>query len=241
MAILSEAVAVGLAVTLLLGAACMYLYSRLAYTEKRLGMLESVLVDIKMMMEESEEEHAVAHATPVMPMVGMPRPATAAPVEAAADTAADEKFYSSVLEQVGEEAAVPELTGAKTIEEALESMQAEEIVTPVTAAAAVPPAAEPLPSSGSNAIGPNYDAMTRQELATLAEQRGLRVTKRAGRGEIINLLRKSDQSQNASQSTGTENESGTVAGSLFPSAAPLDGGFPVDLGQTEQPLEEATL
>ena len=39
---------------LLLGAASFYFYARLTYTEKKLNLLETILLDIKMMVEMEE-------------------------------------------------------------------------------------------------------------------------------------------------------------------------------------------
>lgn len=222
MAILSEALAIGIFISLLFGAACFYLYSRISYTEKRLSMMESLLVDIKMMMESAE--HDAAHGAQVMPLT----PAAAyvgAPIDVASLPSArhsepeeeDESAYAAVLEQA-----------ASSVKEAkAESVLAE--------AEAEVEESTPLEKQK---VGPNYDSMTRAELATLAEQAGIRFNKRAGRGELITLLRKSGDSKNGSETTGTENGS---AGSLFPADGPVGGDLSLDSGNAGAALEEATI
>ena len=221
MAILSEALAIGIFISLLFGAACFYLYSRISYTEKRLSMMESLLVDIKMMMESAE--HDAAHGAEVMPLT----PATAyagAPIDVASLPSArrsepeeeDESAYAAVLEQAAS-AAAPAV--------AKEEAEAEADTN----------ASAPLEKQK---VGPNYDSMTRAELATLAEQGGIRFNKRAGRGELITLLRKAGDSKNGSETTGTENGS---AGSLFPADGPLGGDLSLDSGNAGAALEEATI
>jgi hypothetical protein len=219
MSVLSESLAIGIFLALLFGAACFYLYSRISYTEKRLSMMESLLVDIKMMIESAE--HDAVHGVQAMPLTpslgGAPYKAgsgggeLAKPIEVSSlpttATEEDESMYNSVLEEAA-----------------------------AAAAAAVPSAVAAVEESQK--VGPNYDAMTRAELATLADQRGIRVNKRAGRGEIITLLRKSDSSKNDSETTGTENGS---AGSLFQSDGPAGGDLSVDSGNAGAALEEAAI
>lgn len=193
MALLSEAFAVGILLMILFGSAAFYLYTRITYNEKRLSMMEGLLVDIKMMIESSEQG---SESAPVMPLASVYNytltPEEGTPLQE------DESVYAEALEQAQED-----LSGAMTEEEEAPAK-----------------------------VGPNYDAMTRAELATLAEQRNLRVTKRTGRGEIISLLRKSDGTNNGAGETGKEN-----AGALFPSDGPLGGDLSLDSGNAGASLD----
>jgi hypothetical protein len=198
---LSESMALSVLLLLIFGAATVYLYSRITYTEKRLSMMESLLVDIKMMIEGSTQTEAPA--PPVMPLASayhVPEPV-------------DESVYAAVLEQVQE---------------------APVAVAPVAVA---PVDTDTSSATGavedSQKVGPNYDAMTRAELAALAEQRNLRVTKRTGRGEIINLLRKADSSNNGPAATGENASSGTVE--------PVGGELSLDTGNAGADLEEVDM
>jgi len=191
MALLSEAFAVGILLMILFGSAAFYLYTRITYNEKRLSMMEGLLVDIKMMIESSEQG---SESAPVMPLASVYN-YTLAPEEGT-PLQEDESVYAEALEQAQED-----LSGATT---------------------------EEAPAK----VGPNYDAMTRAELATLAEQRNIRVTKRTGRGELVSLLRKSDGSNNGAGETGKEN-----AGALFPSDGPLGGDLAVDSGNAGASLD----
>jgi len=99
MALLSESIAVGVLLMLIFGSAAIYLYSRITYTEKRLSMMESLLVDIKMMIESTEQ-----HGPPVLPVASVhtPHVKAPAPVQQEAEVEAeaeDESVYTSVLEQ----------------------------------------------------------------------------------------------------------------------------------------------
>jgi hypothetical protein len=157
--------------------------------------------------------------------VAAPLPASASVVGGAPleENDADEKFYSSVLAEAAEGSAD---AVAEAVEEAVEA-----------------PAME-VETAASNRVEPNYDSMTRSELVALAEQRGVRVPKRLGRGEIISLLRKSDSSRNDTPSTGTDNASGptgALGGQLAAGTASMGGEFTVDLGQDAGTMEEANL
>ena len=199
MALMSESIAIAIFLIILFGSATVYLYSRITYNEKRLGMMESLLVDIKMMIESSEEEKA-----PVMPVASVysypAEPRAESPVAQKED---DESMYTAVLEQA-DVSGKPDATDLDT--DALEA-----------------------PAK----VRANYDGLTRAELATLAEQRSIRVTKRAGRGEIISALRKADESNNATAATGKED----APGALFPVDGPLGGDLSLDSGNTGAELD----
>jgi len=236
---MNDALIVGAVLIILVGALGFYLLSRLAYVEKKMGLMEAVLIDIKMALESIEQEQE--HLPPPVPQAPLPASAVmGAPgsmESSVAKVEVDDKFYNSVLDQVHEEgAALPSTASTASTASAASATSA----TSAASAASVISLDEE-ESSVSTKVGPNYDAMTRNELVTLAEQRGLRVPKRLGRGEVITLLRKSDSSSNDGSTTGTDNASGP-AGSIFATAAPVGGNFAVDLGQNDgATLEEANL
>jgi hypothetical protein len=197
MAILSESIAVGVLLMLIFGSAAIYLYSRITYTEKRVSMMESLLVDIKMMIESTEQQ-----GPPVLPVASVHSyPISKPEVPEVPEAVEDESVYAAVLEQA-----------------------------PTDVSGEAPTAVE------APKVGANYDAMTRTELVALVEQRGGRTTKRTGRGELINMLRKLDSSKNEDAVTGDA------------VAEPVGGDLSVDTGsgttngaRLDGDLEEATL
>jgi hypothetical protein len=72
--------------------------------------------------------------------------------------------------------------------------------------------------------------MKKDELQKLAEQRGLRVRKTSGKGEIITLLRKNDTNNTTPSSSGTDNASEPVE-SMLASSTDAATGFPLDMEQ----------
>ena len=75
---------------------------------------------------------------------------------------------------------------------------------------------------------PDLDTLSKSDLTTLAENRGLRVKKSMNRNEILGLLRRSTPFQNTNPTAGAENVS--------ESASTLDGGD-VDLGKSGASLD----
>jgi hypothetical protein len=218
---LSESLIIGLVVLLLCGAVSFYMYVRLVFLEKKVVVMESILVDVRVALDSIMMEHS-AHHQPV-PISHTPgaQLSAPAPLDASeAEAIPEENFYSSVLEQAHENEQVPE--EGVTAEAALKSFEETEKAEPA--------------ASASAPAGPNLDSMTRQELATLAEKKGLRVKRNMNRSEVLNLLRRSNPAQNDQSSTGTENVSGS-AGAANQAAASLDGSASVDLGQNGAALD----
>jgi hypothetical protein len=67
---LSESATIGILLLLIFGAVSFYLYSRINYTEKRMGLMENMLLDIKMGLESMHKEEPEFVPEPV----GAPRP-----------------------------------------------------------------------------------------------------------------------------------------------------------------------
>jgi len=161
---MSEVLFLSAVLLLLIGAMGFYFYSRVAYTEKKVNLLESILLDIKMNMDMETPLH-------IPPPLKEPEPFE--PEDSEELKAGEAAMYSSVIEEAS--------TG---LEETLD-------VAPAPVAT------------------PDYDNMSREELAALAEKRSLRVTKSMKKGAIVNMLRESDK--NSSTQTGTETDGGVGA------------------------------
>ena len=191
---MNDVLIVGALLLVLIGATTFYLYSRILFTERKMGLIESILLDIKMNMEMVDERRVVEGAGPG-PAIAT---ATAQAPAAEADEAA---FYRDVIETTAE-TVVAEATTT-------EAPTFEEVV------------ATPMPA------GPDYDSMSRDELGSVAEKRGLRVTKRMSRSAVIALLREADKN------TSGPSESG---GNGIPGASldePADGA-PLSSGEAEE-------
>ena len=226
---LSEAIIIGLVVLLLCVAISFYIYARLSFLEKKVSVMESILVDVRVALDSIMSEH-MNHHVPPSPMTHTPGVvlSTPAPLESSeSEKVPEENFYSSVLEQA--HGKVPQ--EGVTAETALESFDDEKPGSTDTTNVVVT-------TSSTSSVGPNIDAMTRQELVSLAERKGLRVKRSLNRAELLALLRRSNPTQNDSVSTGTENVSGST-GNTLQAGASLDGSVPVDIDQNGASLETA--
>jgi hypothetical protein len=181
---MNEALIVGALLLVLIGAVAFYLYSRILFNERKLGLIEGLLLDIRMNMDMEEDPRRTQGAAPFAP--GPVPTQVEAPVEQNTIEADDVEEYKTVLEEA---AAAP--------------------TTTVPEATAVAP----------NPYTRDYDALSREEVALIAEKRGIRVTKRMAKGTIIALLQEADKT--APQQGAATDVSGTPVESSA-GGAPLD-------------------
>ena len=205
---LSESATIGILLLLIFGAVSFYLYSRINYTEKRMGLMENMLLDIKMGLESMHKEEPEFVPEPV----GGPRPMESSEAETLPE---EESYYQNVLQQANTE--LVENDGN----------------TNANTNANVNTNANTLTDERPN-VSANYESMTKDDLIALADKRGAKAGKRPGRKDLIAALRKLDESKSGDVSgTTVTGDLFPMAASLM--AATLnDGGdntgFPVDLG-----------
>jgi hypothetical protein len=220
---LSDAVIIGLVILLLCSAMCFYMYVRIMFLEKKVTVMESILVDVRVALDSVMMEPV---NQPPLPLTHTPGTVISSPAPldpSESEVIPEENFYSSVLEQAHDKDA--EVAGEESVEKVLESF-GDLSGTPTAVALE------------AEAIGPNFDAMTRKELIAIAEKRGLRVKGSMNRGDVLSLLRRSSPTQNDLVPTGAENVSGSTGNTLQP-AASFDGSAPVDFGNSGANLEAA--
>ena len=162
MAGLSDSLTIGILLILIFGAVSFYLYSRMGQNEKRLGLLESLLLTLKMSTEASLSGPDMVEA------MSSPSPLQAGDVDQV-----NEEEYADMLKDVPSgpapssvSAVAPDVSEEAEAEELLRSMNVEK--TPVNV---------------------NYESMTLKELRGLATQRGLpaSLTKKK---ELIDALKR---------------------------------------------------
>jgi len=156
--IMGEVVFVMSILLLLMGAMGFYFYSRMMYTEKKINLLETILLDIKMMMEAEEPPHQVPPPKENM-ILSPPEMVENSDVEELKVDDESSTYYSGVIDSIAN--------------------KEEETLPPVVDSV-------------------NYEPLSRDELAALAEKRSLRVTKRMNRQTILTLLRESDKNTSVS-------------------------------------------
>jgi hypothetical protein len=208
MAGLSDSLTIGTLLFLVFGAICFYLYSRLGQTEKRLGLLENLLLTLKMSTEASMLGPDLIEA------LSNPSPLQASDVDGV-----EEEEYAHLLKTVSHSASAS--SSSAPVKHLSEEAEAEQLLRSM--------------SVDKDSVNVNYESMTLKELRALASERGLpsSLTKKK---EIIDALKRGlsgsgSGSGSGSSSTGPLTLSPTP---LIPSADELEGsekleGFEVNL------------
>jgi len=162
MAGLSDSLTIGILLILVFGAVAFYLYSRLTQTDKRLSLMENVLLTLKMSTEAS-----MMGPDSVEP-VSMPSPLQADDVDEV-----DEEQYAEMLKNAA--------VGSPS---ASEEAAAEELLRSIP----TPPQDQP---ASPRKMDANYESMSLKELQALAKTRGLAVgAKSTKKRELIDLLKR---------------------------------------------------
>ena len=174
---MNDALMIGVILTLVFGAIIFYLYNRLSMTEKKLGLFEGVLTDLKVMMD------AAPYATgpPPSHMAEFePSPeylnAISAPVPLQNEEMEEVEEYQQTLEQALETATELE-SRTLHIDDMAGGQNAGGLGQPVNV----------------TKLSPDLDSMTVKELHGLAKEKGVTVPAGTRRKEIIELLKKSEQ------------------------------------------------
>jgi hypothetical protein len=167
---------IGIVLTLVFGAVIFYLYNRLSMTERKMGLFEGVLTDIKIMMDAAPYMSAPAsdnrpsmnefEPTPeYLNAISGPFPLKEEEVE---DVAAEDD-YKQAMEQATKSLQIDELAGV-----------------PLTATNAI----------NVTKLSPDLDSMTLKELQALAKEKNLTVASGTRRKALIDMLKAGDTSDN---------------------------------------------
>jgi type IV secretory pathway VirB10-like protein len=188
MAGLSDSLTVAILLTLVFGAITFYLYSRMGQNEKRLGLLENLLLTLKMSTEASLMGPDSVEA------VSTPSPLNPEDVDYV-----DEEQYAQMLKEVPAPPSSPSPPAAPS-PTPLVSNSVEEDANANTEEAEAE-AEQLLRSLGGNSsntvrkMDTNYESMTLKELKSLAKEKGhtgIPSTKR----EVIDLLKNREKPEN---------------------------------------------
>ena len=178
---------IGVVLTLVFGSIIFYLYNRLTMTEKKMGLFEGVLTDLKMMLDAAPfaSSPPPSHMQEFEPTpeylnaISGPVPIHQDEVEdvdaATADVVED---YQQTLEQALESASATEAMESKTL-------QIDESTTNLSGSTLAPVSVTKL--------SPDLDAMSVAELKTLVKQKNLTAPAGARRKDLIELLKKSSE------------------------------------------------
>lgn len=193
--LLGDSLTVGIVLALVFGAVCFYLYSRMSQNEKRVGLLENLLLSLKMSTEASLFGPDMVEPT------SSPAPLTSTDVEEVT-----EENYAEMLKGLGSPAAAapspaPTASATAAVEESVSDEKAAE---------------ELLRSLDTRKMDANYESMSLKELQALAKQRSLAGAGQMRKRELIDALkRQGEDAPSAPQPLPTVNEfAGAVAGEV---------------------------
>lgn len=194
--LLGDSLTVGIVLALIFGAVCFYLYSRMSQNEKRVGLLENLLLSLKMSTEASLFGPDMVEPT------SSPAPLTSTDVEEVS-----EENYAEMLKGLGSPAPA---AAAAPAAPAAAAPAVEESVSDEKAAE------ELLRSLDTRKMDANYESMSLKELQALAKQRSLAGAGQMRKRELIDALkRQGEDAPSAPQPLPTVNEfAGAVAGEV---------------------------
>ena len=167
MATLSDSVTVGILLTMVFGAICFYLYSRLTQNEKRVSLLENLLLSLKMNTEAS-----LMGPDSVEP-VSNPAPLSSSDVDDV-----DENEYAELLKDMGS----PAREAPSQSEDATSSspeVQDEEAAAELLRTMNPP-----------RKMDANYESMSLKELQALVRERGLTAASQRSKRDLIDALKR---------------------------------------------------
>lgn len=176
MTILSESITVGLLLALVFGALFFYVYSRVTYVEKRISLMENILLDIKMNQEQPPANFQVHmppninfHDISRVPIVAIHRSPTPQPTQL---------VQENVLESLDKPIVIDPVT--------------EELYTTILNDAHKEASKEESNTDNTSKVTVNYESMTKEELLEVVKKRGLRVGNKPGREKLLQIIRKSE-------------------------------------------------
>ena len=184
---MNDALMVGVVLTLVFGAIIFFLYNRLTLTERKMGLFEGVLTDLKIMMDSAPfasgppPMHEFEPTPEYLNAISGPLPIQKDEMEEVDSS----EEYQQTLEQALESAASTDALEANSGEPgSLRTLQVhvdEMHGSPLS------------PQSAINVtkLSPDLESMTVKELIGLAKQRGVSVPAATRRKDIIELLKKS--------------------------------------------------
>lgn len=231
-----DAFTVGIVLLLLIGAVAFYLYTRLSQVEKRINLLENILLDLKVATENAfpgfplpvsggskgsshehnHEEGSVEEEAELLSEYVPKLPTAAAKAEETEEEADETSMYEQALESALDSAVIGDVADDSV--EADVDLSAADARSVEISADAGPSA--PKSEIHVHKLNPNYAEMTVKELRTLAQNRGVAGVGKMSRKEIIDALHKKDSG--IMEGVASSNSSLAFESSLIGNAASID-------------------
>jgi hypothetical protein len=183
---------IGVILTLVFGAVIFYLYNRLMMTERKMGLFEGILTDLKIMMDaapysscgEDRPQMQEFEPTPeYLNAISGPFPLK----EDEVDEVVSEDDYKQVMEDATKSLKIDEIAGS-----------------PITASNAI----------NVTKLSPDLESMTLRELQALAKEKGLTFPSTVRRKGLIDLLKGSESQAPVQELDGPEQKGGAPLSNL---------------------------
>lgn len=226
MTAISDAVVIGIVLGLVFAAVSYYLYSRVGQLERKVNLLENIMLDLKV-----TTEHTLLSATEP------PEPATARAISQPAPV----EDLSEPIETYRE--AMAQATAESTQEQigSLSEQDARNVFVETASRGRPQSSGTVQVERETSGMSVNYEAMTYKELVQLCKQKSIQGTRNKSKAELIDLLRgkggSSSQSDLSSWTSGTvsftdlSGQTGEV--SLGSALEPILEGGPIHDGAPE--------
>ena len=197
---------VGIVLTLVFGAVIFYLYNRLSMTERKMGLFEGVLTDLKIMMDAA-------------PYVSGPPSEGRSSMNEFEPTPEYLNAISGPFPLKEEEVEEVQEEYKQAMENPVKSLQIDELAgVPLTATNAI----------NVTKLSPDLELLSVKELKQLAKEKGLTVAEGARKKTLVDLLK----ANGASDAAGSSEVQGTLLSSMDgpepTGGAPLTGGAALD-------------
>jgi len=203
---MNDSLMVGIVLTLVFGAVIFYLYNRLSMTERKMGLFEGVLTDLKIMMDSA-------------PYVSGP-PSEGNPRSSMSEFEPTPEYLNAISgpfplkeEEVEEVQEEYKQAMEQAMDQPIKSLQIDELAgVPLTATNAI----------NVTKLSPELELMSIKELKQLAKEKGLTVAEGARKKTLVDLLK----AHESSDAAGSNNVQGTLLSSM--DGPELAGGAPLD-------------
>ena len=170
---MSDALMVGVVLTLVFGSVVFYLYNRVSMTERKMSLIEGVITDLKVMMD------SVPYAMGAMPSEYQTMPDYLTPLSGPIPLQQDE------MEDIANDTSEQDLEGLLEKTPLVSSEQGErnlQIEEHSETSSSVP--------VNVTKLLPDLDSMSVRELGSLAKEKGISVPSGTRKKELLELLKK---------------------------------------------------
>lgn len=182
MSMVSHADVIGIVLFLILGAVSYYFYARISQLERKVGLMENILFDLKLTTEQAmnlltEPDDGETHQQQ----------------ESHKPVSWSTPFMGATVSASSQEEVIPASNNPADTKELTVMSAPRSRTPPQSLQVDRNEVQQEVPSSGAS-VTPNYEAMTYKELTQLAKQRGLSGLRNASKAQVIDALRGSGES-----------------------------------------------